>query len=1514
MRTSPLTRILATLALLMSAGAVWAQANVTGVAYDTDPVFEGDLTQQVSVTYDTAMDAASTPTITFTSGAWTAGTGSWATATVWTQTFTLTSQTENATVGVTVSGATSGGGTAQNDYTTTSASELFAVDNVKPTVDTVASDTDPVYESDLTVMVTVTFSEAMDTATDPTIDFSDGTWTSNGDGAWSNVDRTYTESFVLTDNDEEIADVTIDVSGAKDAAGNDQEDYTPEAEFDIDTVKPTITSIDLTPVAPATINDAAIPGQLQIAVTFSEAMGTSPSISFDPYHAETLSFNSGSYDVDNQVYTAIYDLSDNEVEVEDIDITVGNATDEAGNSLESSSTATDVIDIDTISPEAITNELTPVVYAENDPAVEVFPNAQVFNLPEEVEIFIPPLGPVVIDLGFLQSLPTDLAHDLADELVDGLGMFDLPTPMISEITVHIDGTDADDVLAAVGVPTSIEADYDSGTRTLTLSPATGDAAHLLEFEAALRAVTYANAGDNPDTTDRTATVVVTDAGDNSSDPVTRTIQVVAVDDPLDILVYSPILTLEDSPVPVLGEITDPDRDWEEDGEEIFLLTLTVKHGVLAALVDDDFAVFGDETETLSIAGSLEDLKDLWEGVYEGIILYVPDENFSGIDDITVSLTNAAPEFEPPLPPAPDAIIPAAEPPPGAEAAADDGIIIVLMDDTDDPPVAADDEITVLEDAAPTAIDVLDNDSDPDGNDFEVTAADDPSALGGDVSFDADSVTYEPAEHVNGTDTFSYTITDENGDTDTATVTVTITPVNDKPLAGPGAIVVLEDDSHIFVQSDFGFSDPTDSPSHNFNRVQITGLPAAGTLTYGGGAVVAGDYIDVGDLPLLVYTPNADSDTADSFTYKVEDDGGVANGGENLSDEATMTITVTTVNDAPDGTDNAVAVDEDTTYDAFTGASFGLTDANDDPANGLAAVKITTLPTAGTLELDGTPVAAADMIDAADITDLTFIPAADANGTPYATFTFQVQDDGGTDNGGVDLDPTPNTFTINVNSVNDAPAGTDKNVDLAEDQSYVFDQVDFGFTDPNDDPADAFLQVIIETDVSNGVLSDGGVAITSFPVTIAVGDIANLTYQPNADYNGPDSFTFTVVDDGAAGGDNENTDPSPNTFSFNVEAVNDVPTFSLINVPITGILEDSGAHSYNVSDDMDAGAADESGQTLDFIVSADDPDMFSAGPAIDATGELSFTLADDAAGTTTIRVRLHDDGGTANGGVDTSGEQTFTVTVTEVNDAPEGTDGSVTTLEDTTYTFTVADFGLRDPQDSPDDALAYVHIRSLATTGRIQLDGTDVGVDAAVSAADIIAGLLTYVPVANANGVPYASFTFQVQDDGGTDNGGIDLAAANNTMTINVTAVDDPPVAYGQMVETRKKKPVDIVLVATDIDTPAGTLVYGIAPGGEPDNGIVVGAGPNWTYTPDEDFVGTDTFTFRVFDGTSFSNEATVTIEVKRPLIFLDDSDDGCRMSAGARSWEGAIAWYLPFLGLLGFLAWHRRRRIGAASE
>src|SRR5204862_5814778 len=107
----------------------------------------------------------------------------------------------------------------------------------------------------------------------------------------------------------------------------------------------------------------------------------------------------------------------------------------------------------------------------------------------------------------------------------------------------------------------------------------------------------------------------------------------------------------------------------------------------------------------------------------------------------------------------------------------------------------------------------------------------------------------------------------------------------------------------------------------------------------------------------------------------------------------------------------------------------------------------------------------------------------------------------------------------------------------------------------------------------------------------------------------------------------------------------------------------------------------------------------------------------------------------------------TFNVTSVNDAPAGTDNTITINEDIGRVLTAADFGVTDTTRIPAILLATVDIASLPGTGTLTLNGTPVAATALVSVADITAGLLVFTPAANASGTGYASFTFQVQDDG-----------------------------------------------------------------------------------------------------------------------------------------------------------------------
>ena len=132
-------------------------------------------------------------------------------------------------------------------------------------------------------------------------------------------------------------------------------------------------------------------------------------------------------------------------------------------------------------------------------------------------------------------------------------------------------------------------------------------------------------------------------------------------------------------------------------------------------------------------------------------------------------------------------------------------------------------------------------------------------------------------------------------------------------------------------------------------------------------------------------------------------------------------------------------------------------------------------------------------------------------------------------------------------------------------------------------------------------------------------------------------------------------------------VNDAPSFTK-GANQTVLDEDAGAQSVSGwATAISAGPTNQSGQTVDFIVSNTNNALFGVQPAVSPTGTLTFTPTANANGSATVSVQIHDNGGVLNGGVDTSAAQTFTITVTAVNDAPTATNLSAaeTYVEDTT---------------------------------------------------------------------------------------------------------------------------------------------------------------------------------------------------------------------------------------------------------
>jgi serine protease len=209
----------------------------------------------------------------------------------------------------------------------------------------------------------------------------------------------------------------------------------------------------------------------------------------------------------------------------------------------------------------------------------------------------------------------------------------------------------------------------------------------------------------------------------------------------------------------------------------------------------------------------------------------------------------------------------------------------------------------------------------------------------------------------------------------------------------------------------------------------------------------------------------------------------------------------------------------------------------------------------------------------------------------------------------------------------------------------------------------------------------------------------------------------------------------------------------------------------------------------------------------------------------------------------------------LNDPPVANDQSVTTDEDTSVSITLT------ATDSNNDLLTY-SIDSGPLHG--MLTGT--------------APSVTYTPNDNYNGGD--SFTFKAND------GKVDSNIA--TVTITVSPVNDAPVANDQSVTTIQDTPVDITLTASDVDN--DPLTYSID--SVPSNGVLTGSAPDFTYTPDDNYNGDDSFTFEANDGKVDSNIATVSITVNSaaPTMHVASIDmSWYSRSAGRNTFVWAVA-------------------------
>ena len=491
---------------------------------------------------------------------------------------------------------------------------------------------------------------------------------------------------------------------------------------------------------------------------------------------------------------------------------------------------------------------------------------------------------------------------------------------------------------------------------------------------------------------------------------------------------------------------------------------------------------------------------------------------------------------------------------------------------------------------------------------------------------------------------------------------------------------------------------------------------------------------------LTYTPAANEFGSATVTLFIKDDGGVANGGVDQSVTQTFVITVNSVNDAPSfakGADETVLEDAGLQTVAGWATAISAGPANE---SGQTVTFAVTNDNNSLFTALGQPTVAPNGT-------LTYTPAPNAYGS--ATVTVILSDNGGTANGGDDTSDAQ-TFTITVKPVNDTPSFT-KGVDQTVNEDAGLQTVASWATAISAGPNEASQAVDFVVTNNNNSL---------FSVQPAIAPNGTLTYTPAANEHGSATVTVVIHDNGGTADGGDDTSDAQ-TFVITVNSVNDVPSF-VKGVDQT-VLEDAATQTVaGWATAISAGPSNESGQTLTFNASNDNNSLFTAGgqPAIAANGTLTFTPAPNQYGSATVTLTLSDNGGTANGGIDTSAPQTFTITVKPVNDEPSFTKGANQTVLEDAGAQTVAGWATAISA-GPNEPLQTVQF--LVTNDNNALFSTQPAVAPN--------GTLTYTPAADAFGS--ATVTVIITDDGGTANGGDDTSNPQ-TFTINVTPVNDAP--------------------------------------------------------------------------------------------------------------------------------------------
>ncbi|HCE4530749.1 TPA: tandem-95 repeat protein [Vibrio parahaemolyticus] len=750
-----------------------------------------------------------------------------------------------------------------------------------------------------------------------------------------------------------------------------------------------------------------------------------------------------------------------------------------------------------------------------------------------------------------------------------------------------------------------------------------------------------------------------------------------------------------------------------------------------------------------------------------------------------------------------------------------------------------DKATVVEDT-PTIIKVLGNDT-FEGDDKVVSLDTNNGPANGTVSVNPDgSVTYTPNDNYHGADSFTYIVT-SGGVSESTTVNVDVTPVNDVPVAKDDTATTQEDTA---VTIDVLPND-TDIDGDTL-RIDSASVPSdQGTVE-----VVDGK---------LVFTPADNFNGNAEITYTVTDG--------QLTDEAKVTVTVNPVNDAPTikvdavesitedavNTDTVVATltvrDTDTSEDQLTvslennsngyfvlvGDEVKLTQAGVDAVNN-DELNLKDLTISASVSDGVNPTANdSDSLIVNRVNDAPTVENAIANqvlSEDFDTYTIDLNEVFKDTDSSLEFSVSGNN-SIQISIVNGVATisptadwnGSEALTFTATDPSgeSVSQTVNFTVAPVVDIEADS-TNVVEDTPTIINVLGndtfEGKDKVVSLDAengpkngTVIVNNDGTVTYTPNDNYVGKDTFTYIVT----SGGVSEST-----TVEVNVTPVNDAP---VAKDDIATTQEDTA-----VTIDVLPNDSDVDGDKLS-IESASVPK--EQGTVEVVNGKLVFTPAENFNGDAEITYTVTDGALTD--------QATVKVTVNAVNDTPvvESNVADQTLAEDFTP-YTIDLNTVFSDVDNVDGELKF----SVSGNSNIQVE--------------IVNGIATITPTADWNGSETLTFT-------ATDPSG---ESVSQTVDFTVTPVADIVADKATVVEDT---PTIIKVLGNDTFEGDDKVVSLDAENGPKNGTVIVNNDGTVTYTPDDNYVGKDTFTYVVTSG-GVSESTTVTVNVT-PVNDKPESED-----------------------------------------